>query len=362
MLRIAGFIIGLVVSLAVPVAGQAQSFDPGAARRSAGSARTQVMVLGTAHLDAAARDWDPAVLAPLVDRLARFRPDVITIEDQPGPTIAKTWAYRAILPEAAATFAGRALLMSAAAGLSLDMDMPQAEAALRAQLAGLPQSPAAADRRRLAALFAAAGDPHSALVQWWQLPEAERVPGDGVSQRLAALLDELGASRNESVLLAARLAVRLGLQRLHPIDAQDEDVLTPPEAELFYRSVFPEVAERINADPRLADRGSVTGMTDPERTVAEYRKLNDAAVWRRMAAAEWLDMADRATAADVGRKRTAAWEARNLRMAANIREASARAPGGRVLVIVGAAHKPWLEAYLGMMADLELVATESVLR
>ena len=35
--------------------------------------------------------------------------------------------------------------------------------------------------------------------------------------------------------------------------------------------------------------------------------------------------------------------------------------GGRVLVIVGATHKLWLEAYLGMMSDIEIVSTDSVL-
>jgi hypothetical protein len=51
-----------------------------------------------------------------------------------------------------------------------------------------------------------------------------------------------------------------------------------------------------------------------------------------------------------------------MRTAANIREASSRAPGGRVLVVVGAAHKPWLEAYLGMMSDVRIVDAEAVLR
>jgi hypothetical protein len=31
-------------------------------------------------------------------------------------------------------------------------------------------------------------------------------------------------------------------------------------------------------------------------------------------------------------------------------------------VIVGATHKLWLEAYLGMMSDVEIVSTEHVLR
>jgi hypothetical protein len=47
---------------------------------------------------------------------------------------------------------------------------------------------------------------------------------------------------------------------------------------------------------------------------------------------------------------------------ANIREAIALAPGARVLVITGSAHKPWFDAYLGMMVDVEIVDAEAVLR
>lgn len=322
---------------------------------------TKVMVLGTAHLNYADDDWDPVVLEPLVDRLASFAPDVIAIENQPGPTTHKVWAYRTILPKAAAAYAGRALLMSTTAGLSLDMDMPQAEAELRRKLASLGDNPVSSDRRRLVALFAGAGDPYSALVQWWHLPESERMPGDGLSRRLAEQLEELAQERDEGVLIAARLAVRLDLQRLHQVDSQEEDVFTPEEADLFYRNVFPVVSESYNADPASKRRGKVADMTSPERALKAYRNLNNERIERRLAELEWRGAMTMNSEQDVGRKRVAAWEARNLRMAANIREASARAPGGRVLVIVGATHKLWLEAYLGMMSDIVIVSTDAVL-
>jgi len=49
-------------------------------------------------------------------------------------------------------------------------------------------------------------------------------------------------------------------------------------------------------------------------------------------------------------------------MVANIREVAANYPGGRILVIVGSAHKPWFDAYLRMMSDVEVVDAERVLR
>jgi Family of unknown function (DUF5694) len=350
-----------LASLLGAAGASAQEFNPREYRRGIENP-TQVMVLGTAHLSNAPEGWGPKVLDLLMDRLASFKPDVIAIENQPGPTTSKVWAYRSVYPEVAASFAGRGLLMATVAGLSLDMDMPQAEAELRRHIGKVGDNPTPTARRRSAALFAASGDPYSALVQWWRLPSSERVPGDGVSRRLAALLEELGGEREEGVLLAARLAVRLGLERLYQIDSQEEDVFTPEEADLFFQKIFPLVVERYNADPAAKERGKIEDMTTPDSTLAAYRKLNDGRIERRLSEIEWLGAIKERTEGDVGRKRVAAWEARNLRMAANIREASARAPGGRVLVIVGATHKIWLEAYLGMMSDIKVVSTDTILR
>jgi hypothetical protein len=51
----------------------------------------------------------------------------------------------------------------------------------------------------------------------------------------------------------------------------------------------------------------------------------------------------------------AGWEIRNLRMVANIRETFRERPGARVLVIVGASHKPWFDAWLGQLQGVEMV-------
>jgi hypothetical protein len=56
------------------------------------------------------------------------------------------------------------------------------------------------------------------------------------------------------------------------------------------------------------------------------------------------------------------WETRNLRMVANIRDVLGQTPGTRLLAIVGASHKPYYEAYLNLMHDVQLVDAEEVLR
>jgi len=63
-----------------------------------------------------------------------------------------------------------------------------------------------------------------------------------------------------------------------------------------------------------------------------------------------------------GRGYVTYWETRNLRMASNIREIVGNDPGKRTLVIVGASHKWYLEAYLDQMHDVRIVSTDQVLR
>lgn len=52
------------------------------------------------------------------------------------------------------------------------------------------------------------------------------------------------------------------------------------------------------------------------------------------------------------RSRMALWEVRNLNISSHIRRATALHPGERLLVIVGASHKPFLETYLNQMVDI----------
>ncbi len=60
------------------------------------------------------------------------------------------------------------------------------------------------------------------------------------------------------------------------------------------------------------------------------------------------------------RARLAQWEVRNLRMAAHIRQAASGFPDGRVLVVVGAGHKAWLDHFLAQLYDVRLVSLSEV--
>ncbi|OYQ34036.1 hypothetical protein CHU93_02485 [Sandarakinorhabdus cyanobacteriorum] len=310
------------------------------------------MVLGTPHLSGTPDGWDPAVLEPLLQRLARFRPDAIAIEALTGPGIHSLFAYREVHPDVARTYGGRALVLAGLTRSTLAMDMPQAEAEVRRTLAAWPAEPSPAQRRRLAAMLVAAGDPNSALVQWWRLDPAERKADAHVSALLARELEGFAGRRNENHLIAARLAQRLGLERVHPTDDQsdDDDPALDKPMEAFMAEPW---LKTLLADPAFkALVEAAAHLRTPEEVMSTYRLVNSAAAGRLDADGQWLNMINRPSPQQVGRHRVALWEVRNLRMVANIREVAARHAGGRVLVIVGSAHKPWFEAYLRQMSDV----------
>jgi hypothetical protein len=341
------------------------AFDPRTYQQRHVGAPTQILVIGSPHLNALPDTFDPAVLEPLLARLQAFRPDAIAIETLPGRNISHMWQYREAFPGVARDYGALAMIMAALARDAIGLDAPEAEAEMRRTLAALPASPTPAQRRRLAALFAAAGDPASAVVQWWRLDPAERIADDNMSGLLVEQLAtfDTPARRSENYLIAARLAVRLGHERVYPMDDQTDDI--DRAALLANMRTFlsePWVARMMN-DPRFKPvREAGEHLRTPQETLDTYRMLNAPATGRIDADSQWLNMINRPSPQDAGRTRVSAWEVRNLRMAANIREVASSIPGKRVLVITGASHKPWLDAYLAMMSDVRIVDAQAVLR
>lgn len=338
------------------LSASANAFDPRQHRGPLAGPPTYVMVLGTPHLSGLPETFQPATLGLLLDRLAGWKPDRILIEGLSGQQCDMLRRYAAMNPDAAD---GYCTDPSAAAASGLDV--PAALAAINTTLAHWPAKPSAADRRRLALLFLAAGERASALVQWLYLPPAERRAADGLTPELAAFLDATITRRNENYLLAAPLAVRLGHQRLWLIDDHSANNVPPPAGEDYGRAMQ-RLWDNPAAKARIAEAHRIeNAAVSPAGTLAMYRYYNDPAEASRAFQSDFgAAMADR-TPELYGRRYLGWWETRNLRMAANIREVSADIPGQRLLVLTGASHKGYLDAYLDLMHDINIANSLRVL-
>jgi hypothetical protein len=353
--------IGLLLPANAPARDYRPSFRPETLKGPPAGVRNEVLVLGTTHLSNLPQTPSPAQLAPLLDRLAAWRPGAIATEDLSGLQCDSLRRYPSRYAETVETYCGD----PAAAGRAVGLDVPAANAEAERLLAAWPAAPAPAARRHLAAVFLAAGERGSALVQWLRLAPPERRAGDGVTDELRAKLDKTMTQRNETYLIAATLAARLGLERLWSVDDHSADTPDSPDpavrkaAEEAIRGAWDNPATQAR---RVSDERLGKGFFLPGGVLALYRAMNAADAPALTYRSDFGAALAEPSRQGFGRHYVGYWETRNLRMVANMRDVLGRYPGTRMLTIVGASHKGYYEAYLNQMHDVHLADAGAVLR
>jgi hypothetical protein len=345
---------GVIAALPLAAQAQAQSqIDLTTLDRDMAGPRAQVLVLGTVHLRYMPKSFRPAALDGVLDRLAAYRPEIITIEDEPGEDCelalrqpAKYGADYCAAPEAARQATG--------------LDIPGALTEVYKTLKTWPAQPTPAQRRRLAALFLAANEPASSYVQWLRLPEAERRAGDGLSAALVEQLEGIARRNNESYQLAAVLAARLGLDRVHAVDNHTGDKIDVPDTKAYVKALEAAWASGRAALNALEKREEV--LKEAPDLLPLYRSVNDPHHLRVLAETNVVPSMRAQSPEGYPRMFVGGWEVRNLRMVANIRETFRERPAARVLSIVGASHKPWFDSWLGQLQGVDIVDAEAVLK
>jgi len=313
---------------------------------------TAVLVLGTSHLSSLPKDFPTERFDPLLDELEEWAPEAIAIEGIEGIQCDNLRMFDA---GNANSYCPDPEPARAALGVS----MRDAQFGVMDLLAKPADQRTIAERRRLVGLFLAIGEPESALVQWLRLPEGERAAGDDLPAELVAFLEKYDTRLNENVVIAVRLAVRLGLDRVDRVDDQMSGS-DPKDPEAY----GPEISAIWNNAPtkqRIAEYEEWdAAMEDGSMPILEwYRRYNAPSSLALAMAGDFGAAAGARTSSDAGQTYLAYWETRNLRMVANIRQVIGT--DTRTLAIVGVSHKPYYDRYLGMMSNIELADTEAVL-
>lgn len=351
----------LIAASAQAFAAGTPAYDPRIHKAELAGQPAQVLVLGSPHLSQLPTKIDPELLGPLLDRLARFKPDVIAIEGISGEQCELLKQFKWQHADAWDTYCWDTADWEKSTGLTV----AQASKEIEATLASWPTKPTATQRRHLAMLFIAANDRPSAQVQWRQLAAEERHAGDGFTDAMVQIVERKDKAPNESYDVAAALAARLGLERIYLMDDHTADWPfddKSPEGEAYAKALktlwdvkpVPAVrAQYLKLQDHLATSADVLGF---------YRFLNAPKTQRETIAFDMGAAARTASAQPYGRQYMSWWETRNLRMTANIHAAFQQKPGAHVLVVVGATHKGHLDAYLNMLQDVRLVDAEQILK
>jgi hypothetical protein len=237
-------------------------------------------------------------------------------------------------------------------------EVPRAE--IDKTLKAWPAQPTAAQRRHLAALFLAASDRGSAWAQWLQLPADERRTGDGVDEELLTQLQKIQTSNNENYRIAAVLAARLGLQRLHAVDNHTGDNTDLRDSEAFGAAI--QGAWNSGHAKLEAEQKEEAELSRQNSLLPLYRHINRPQNLKLLAETNVATAMRFKSEQHYPQIWVAGWEVRNLRMVANIRKAFHDRPEARVLSIVGVSHKPWFDSWLGQLSGIDIVDAEKVLK
>ena len=363
MRRIIIFTLAAMAFAIHPASAQTPAFinaglNLDAAKGNIAGERTHIMTLGSIHLSNY-KHLRPEMMDPLLDRLERFHPTIITYEGLSGLECDILKNYPATFSDTFDTYCWDRDAAQKISGLTID----QALAAADKTLATWPAHPAPSDRRKLALLFLAANDRPSAQVQWLRLPVAERIKADGIDDALFSILNRKPTAMNETYDIAVALAVRLGLERIYAVDDHTADSSALPIPQDDYNKTLSGLAENPKAKRFYDDnKKKIAAIQSGSALLAYYQYMNGPKSLQNSATFDFIAAAKDPSRPAYGRMYAAWWETRNLRMVANIRATSVRYPGARILNIVGASHKGYYDAYLNLMHDVKVIDVGPYLR
>lgn len=335
--------------------------------------RTRVLVLGTSHLRQIDKAFQPRMLNRLTDVLEGFRPQAVCIESLPGTRVREYELRReagSLYGDVLDGFAKTHLKLGKTAQEILKTTQEAARKKVQDILRagrtnpGTGETAPSLSRAEIALWMLAAYEPASAVLQWSRISADERKSQTAIPAELCGELDAEMDRVNEVPALAMRLAARLGLDKLEPVDDFEElddlaEFMDQMEKEFQGNPLLDGASKApIYAEGKAKlDEGLTKGDLLPY-----YAFLNSAGYAAADVDAQWGVFLRTHLPGRTDRGRLGMWENRNLKIAARVRSVAARHPGSRILVIYGAAHKPFLDAYLSLASDIELVQLESLIK
>lgn len=303
------------------------------------------MVLGTCHLERDLKgSFNPSMLKHLLDQLEAFKPDVIAVEARSGEHL-REFVLLPRTPEREKEFlASHAHILKLGQAAQAHLRLDAFQAAKATHEGGLKPA-------RRALLHLAGYDLPNALLYWGASSAEERAL---VPSELALGIDKQLNRTTEIQSLALPLAKRLGHSEIACVDELEQEESAGPLVKAFMEDVS---VHQLFANMKVFQ----TFKKELERAVRAgdllslYAYINSPAFTGANLREEWGQYLSSRFKNDSGRAVLAMAESRNFRIASRIRLLSAHHPGKRILVIYGASHKAFLDAYLGLCGDMRIV-------
>ena len=341
-------ILALASGIGTGFAGEPVADSPIQALKQRVDRPAEVLVLATPHLSGV-----EGVTAAHVDRvvapLAGFAPQAVVVEALPPHTIEAMQQQADLHPEALDAFVGaRFRELVSESQRMLGVDPAAARKASTSECARALPSTTDASLRCIRLAAASWDKPWVDYLAW---RHGRQWPASSLPQGLLGeRIGRLKTSTNENELLGARLADQFGQPRLFGMDDHPgEDVYGP-----VFEALIPAIGQSkayaaFKAEARIIkEAGERTRQAVANRDLLPlYRWFNSTEYSGLVLDEEWRLFVDRDLPRGPGQARIDLWDMRNLAMVSNVLRVVSRHPGERVLVIVGASHKPFFDDYLG---------------
>ena len=319
-----------------------------------GQEKTEIMVFGTVHLNQI-QGFEPDMLEESMVKLKEYRPDIVGIELMPTELLndiasRNDSTYAHVLN----SFGGNRL--ETAGNYQKKLKLSFAEAKAKA-LALSKESHLNCDQlKELFELHLAAGDIVSAILQLNYLRACKEAPS--IDPEIENILHHKMPSPNEVYSLIVPLALSLNHQRVAYIDNfQDEAILISRFSDFFIDyETNQDYFKGISDQPvfRTVDSLQQEGL-EQRNLLPLFAYLNGNEFQTADYEAQWKIWLKSNFESKTDLSRFLLWEMRNLQIAAHIMKLAAHYPGKRILVVIGASHKYFLEKYLHQSEAITLI-------
>jgi hypothetical protein len=314
--------------------------------------KTHVLILGTPHLNHMPEGFDPSHLDEVLATLEKKKFDLIAIESMSGERINEMNGrqlpfWKDVLEPFVAARIETGQKYQILFGMSYSEAVEKRSQILKQNTLD------EVDRESLLKSYLCTYDNWSALLQYNQLQNPQHLPDNAREH-----LEKLGRSWNEINLIAVKLGVRMNLHSLYPIDDLDDEArlfLFKPEFMDEFQTLGSVIEKAMN-HPVFVKSNEMEGLAISKKDFFNlYQYLNSEEYTQGDFDAQWKIWFETNLPSKGDIARYYLWEMRNLRITANIAELIALNPGKKILVIIGASHKSFVEKYLGQMPKVELM-------
>ena len=313
--------------------------------------KTEVLVLGTAHLSTI-KNINKKHISRLIDSLSVYNFDAVAVEQMPSELLLDIKSRPAKPWQELYSYYSDRINMGDKYQKIFNINYKKAVSIKDSLL--IKNQLSTSDRALLIKSSLASYDIWSALLNYQYLDKKVELDTTYLN-----LLENYNTSSNEINLVGINLAKNQNLNQIHYIDnLQDETILSIDYPEFFdeYKISQEKIGELLSTATIFNEVNQITNQSVESMDLFPlYKFLNSEKYMKEDYNGQWELWFKTNFKSKTDRSRFSLWEMRNLQITANIMRLVAQYPEKKILVIIGASHKSFIEKHLRQIQGIKIL-------